>query len=260
MLLKFVNDSDRYIYAFEMLPPPAVDVPDDVVGQEFTSENCVANNTVTVVPKSFSQPTDVLHTCDIVNDLLLPESSCNQSPVNDDCEGSDRLNNRMESSLPASFGDVALLESNPDVNWQHNQLIDNNVLPLDSADSNSFVGDGMWASSLLSPLDVRHCVNDGEECSHVTGETEATSSSMPSQTIDAASAAEERQTEDGGGDAETNRVADEWKSCAICLEEMEDDQLLVHAECGGTLCPDCHGVRCHLLISGSCCVSLCHKF
>jgi len=48
----------------------------------------------------------------------------------------------MESSLPASFGDVALLESNLDVNWQHNQLIDNNVQPLDSTDSNSFVGDG----------------------------------------------------------------------------------------------------------------------
>ena len=244
MLLKFVNDSDRSIYAFEMLPPPAIDVPDDVVGQEITSENCVANNTVTVVPKSLSQPTDVLHTCDIVNDLLLPatESICNQSPVNDDCEGSGQLNNRMESSLPASVGDVALLESNPDVNWQHNQLIDNNLHALDGTDNN-FVGDGIWACSLLSPLDMGECINDGEQCSDVAGQAEASSSSLPSHTVDAASAVEERQTEDGGGDAETNRVADEWKSCAICLEEMEDDQLLVHAECGGTLCPDCHGVR-----------------
>jgi len=255
MLLKFVNDSDRSIYAFEMLPPPAIDVPDDIVGQDFSSENCVANNTVTVVPKSSSQPADVLHTCDIVNDLLLcaTESNCHPSPVNDGFyEGDDRLNNRMESSLPASVGDVALLESNPDVNWQHNQLsdmaTDNNLQIPNSTSTNSFVGNGLWASCLLSPLETGCCNDGGKHCAsadgHVTMQAESMPSSLPSQTMNKTSAADERQPEDGGGDAENSRVADEWKSCAICLEEMEDDQLLVHADCGGTLCPSCHGVRC----------------
>jgi len=83
MLLKFVNDTNRSIYAFEMLPPPAIDAPNDISNQPFSSEDCVANNTVTVIPKSSSQLTDVLHTCDIVNDLLLSvaASSRNQSPV-----------------------------------------------------------------------------------------------------------------------------------------------------------------------------------
>lgn len=256
MLLKFVNDSNRSIYAFEMLPPPAIDAQNDVVEQELTSENCVANNTVTVVPKSSSQPADVLHTCDIVNDLLLcaTESNRNNSPVNDGfCadEGGDRLNNRMESSLTASVGDVALLETSPDVNWQHNQLsdmaTDNNLQPLDSASTSGYFGDGVWGSCLLSPSETGCCDEDVDQCAsadgHIAGQAEVTSSSLPLQSECKTVAAEEKQTEEGGGDAETSRVADEWKNCAICLEDMEDDKLLVHAECGGTLCPECHMVH-----------------
>ena len=37
----------------------------------------------------------------------------------------------------------------------------------------------------------------------------------------------------GGG------VTDSWKSCAICLEEMADSDLMVHTACGGTLCQSC---------------------
>ena len=34
-------------------------------------------------------------------------------------------------------------------------------------------------------------------------------------------------------------IADSWKSCAICLEEMADSDLMVHTACGGTLCQSC---------------------
>ena len=34
-------------------------------------------------------------------------------------------------------------------------------------------------------------------------------------------------------------VTDSWKSCAICLEEMMDTDLMVHTTCGGTLCQSC---------------------
>jgi len=252
MVLKFVNDTTRSIYAFEMLPPPAIDAPNDAVDQRFNSEDCVANNTVAVVPKSSSQPTDVLHTCDIVNDLLLcaTASNRNQSPVpagDAFCvdEGRDQLNNRMESSSSAPLGDVALLESNPDVNWQYNQLTDmatDDSLP--EPGSTGFAVDGLWAASLLSSSEMGggHS-GDGEQSISSDAVTAEQAEATPSSQGDyKASADEGRQTEDGGGDAETSRVADEWKSCAICLEEMEDDLLLVHTECGGTLCPDCHGV------------------
>jgi len=310
MLLRFVNDSDRSIYAYEMLPPPAVDVPNDASAQGLNSGNCVANNTVTMAPKSSSQPTDVHRTCDIINDLLpcTSESNRNQSPAPPVdglfCadEGGDRLNNRLEPCTSAPVGDVTLLESNPDVNWQYNRLsADDSLSTPDTSVNDGFVGNGLWASSLPSPSDVGcHSVGDGEQstsadagvskqtgtsssslhpqtesesftfvgnglrasslmspsdvgCYSGRGEfcdgeesasagkqTETPSSALHPQPESKFSAAEDRQMEDGGGDAETARVADEWKSCAICLEEMEDDHLLVHAECGGTLCPACH--------------------
>ena len=35
------------------------------------------------------------------------------------------------------------------------------------------------------------------------------------------------------------KFGDQWKSCAICLEEMVDKELMVHTTCGGTLCHTC---------------------
>ena len=34
-------------------------------------------------------------------------------------------------------------------------------------------------------------------------------------------------------------VVDQWRSCAICLEEMADCELMVHPPCDGTLCQSC---------------------
>ena len=34
-------------------------------------------------------------------------------------------------------------------------------------------------------------------------------------------------------------VVMEWHSCAICLEEMVDSELVTHAACGAVLCPSC---------------------
>ncbi|XP_062584733.1 uncharacterized protein LOC134246383 [Saccostrea cucullata] len=39
--------------------------------------------------------------------------------------------------------------------------------------------------------------------------------------------------------AQATVVADKWKSCAICLEELEDSELLSHTGCGGTFCQIC---------------------
>lgn len=34
-------------------------------------------------------------------------------------------------------------------------------------------------------------------------------------------------------------TTDDWKSCAICLEEMPENELMVHTTCGGTFCSAC---------------------
>ena len=38
-------------------------------------------------------------------------------------------------------------------------------------------------------------------------------------------------------------MAEHWRSCAICLEELLDTGLMVHASCGGTFCHNCLEVR-----------------
>ena len=37
----------------------------------------------------------------------------------------------------------------------------------------------------------------------------------------------------------TQAVVMEWHSCAICLEEMVDSELVTHGTCGAILCPSC---------------------
>ena len=37
----------------------------------------------------------------------------------------------------------------------------------------------------------------------------------------------------------TDELKSEWKSCAICLEDMLESALMVHPACNGTLCHSC---------------------
>jgi len=79
-------------------------------------------------------------------------------------EAGDRLNNRMESSLSSPPGDVTLLESNPDVNWQYNRLTD--MATDDSLQEPCSIGLGIWAPSLLSTE-----IGDGEHSASADGVT-----------------------------------------------------------------------------------------
>ena len=46
-------------------------------------------------------------------------------------------------------------------------------------------------------------------------------------------------TEKGDAPVLTKAVVVEWHSCAICLEEMVDSELVTHATCGAVLCSPC---------------------
>ena len=43
----------------------------------------------------------------------------------------------------------------------------------------------------------------------------------------------------GGAPVINRAVVVEWHSCAICLEEMVDSELMTHGTCGAVLCPSC---------------------
>ena len=50
---------------------------------------------------------------------------------------------------------------------------------------------------------------------------------------------EEELLAEGSGEGGAAVTTDQWKSCAICLDDMADRDLMVHPSCGGTLCQGC---------------------
>jgi len=236
MMVKAINDSERVVYAFEMLPPPSIEEPEPVlddVAMETTSAtqlDCAANNTV---PSSTTTATVTTLNRDINNDCFS---------LSADTAG-DVLNNRFEA-----VGDVGVssavvgppLESHPDVNWHHNELggltgagllpdPPNDTMELNFHDSNS----GMeWSQNNLNPGgdSMPAGVSDDPDPMLMDQKSPA----MEDGCAAGGSEAGEGEEKDG-----STRVADQWKACVICLEEMEDSQLLVHAPCKGFLCQPC---------------------
>jgi hypothetical protein len=289
MLVKSINESDRTVYAFEMLPPPVIEAtePDNSERESLdTLSSCGAtNNTVCTSQTSTSLNRDIINDCFSVS-LSAPTSTV----VADEflVDSSDLLNNRVDVTSGEIGGGVVttsaaqlLLESNPDVNWQHNELSDtaagggseisgdgtshvphtsngsvsgsakddtlqpglweslpipvllNNMTGLVDDDDSLLSGGGgsvsdtqhnsgiLFGSSRPFGLDVEKCSGDGNVAAG------------PLSSVDG------NGPVDGGGDGETTVVSDQWKSCAICLEEKEDSLLVAHPSCPGTFCPAC---------------------
>ena len=294
MMVKFVNDSDRVIYAFEMLPPPQID---DIISAVTTATGCSDVATSSERPNNiFSAMSTVTTadtiatacsstaTCDVINDLFdgfvvknveqggsetaaccgtLEGESCTPTPFSG-CRGNNNdesiLNNSCEAST--STWDPKL-ELNPDVDWQHNYLENRDADEFEGADID---GTGIWKSTSLQ------CAGS------VWGGDDAGSSSLPTVDVDRIpgflpmnsdgsfvdafsddvraddvggglrrdSIAKDRLSDVGDNDGSTcnNEIAaDQWKTCAICLEEMLDSDLLKHVACGGTLCNNCLEVQ-----------------
>eukprot|EP00794_Sanderia_malayensis_P011244 gene11244-12424_t len=62
-------------------------------------------------------------------------------------------------------------------------------------------------------------------------------------------ATEEPMDEDSRSNGDTNAgrcssIATGWHTCGICLEDIFDDDLMIHQPCGGMLCRDCLLVTC----------------
>lgn len=54
-----------------------------------------------------------------------------------------------------------------------------------------------------------------------------------------------------------SKAADNWKSCAICLEELTDNELMVHTTCAGTFCSSCLEMSAQHYSESSFCCPVC---
>ncbi|PVD18765.1 hypothetical protein C0Q70_21317 [Pomacea canaliculata] len=275
IMLRYVNDTNRSLYAFEMLPPPAVtdlkslrsspDLPHSYSSNSSSNihlekEHCASFRTSTVtgpviedtlgaelVTCSDQSGESLPHTLGM--DSFLSEVSSNDATVgsstaavSDQSEtfGDDNQLNYSDSSQIGTGlwewtrGDTLASSSNlndivsvppssptslaptfqvgSDANCVSCEGDFANTLPTETVGMDSFHAGPDFFASRIWP-DNR--LDSGDPSSFVAGPNAAAS------------------TGSGGG------VMDQWRMCAICLEEMVDSELLTHASCAGIFCHNC---------------------
>ena len=260
-LLKYINNVNRTLYAFEMMPPPQVDdinpgnddtstLTDDVTsGSDDTLTG--ANNLVSSTANNAShQPASA-----------TASSPSSQSDVFsnigvfglDDSQNSDTkfvINNQNNSKV-SSMTDNKELEAH--------SILNNLGDPVSSNWSEGFTPEGLdWQENLLkesSNVDQNPSCSGSNEPSTRTDDVMACyqwkQSSTESDEItgeagvvaqwgfEGADNKGEESVGEGYGEGGATVTTDQWKSCAICLDEMADSDLIAHTACGGTLCQAC---------------------
>ena len=255
MLLKYVNDEARTLYAFEMLPVPS-DLEPKV---SKTISNPVSGPASTIpnnsVPASVNTPTATSVT---EGDIQSGHTSVLCTSVTED------PGNEITASLAGSQAFMG--DSNgcvPSTNEQ--EILNNSVQSSGTAQSHSTLGlrnDIHFQANLLNPETLQNSIEMD------FGESSASSSSGGSVGEDGKqkptlNASDNRRLEgnvrlesearavpamhgdiDLDGELTNDSTGEQmeftkWRSCAICLEEMCDVELMIHASCGGTLCHTC---------------------
>ncbi len=235
------------MFAFEMMPPPQID---DVVppGGDMAmtddkpssgskpqpannkSVSTTANNSVVREGGDIFSSMGMF-TETVSNPLLnsMQNNQKNMSPMeNKDLELSQILNNLGDSSASGMWTQGTGFNSS--VDWQDNLL-------RNTDDSNSVGMDTMWGS----PSDDMITQAGDLPSSSWDKNTELDNvSRTDTSNVDKAGDKVGSSVDVGVDDrVDDGPVTDTWRSCAICLEEMADSDLMTHTSCGGTLCQSC---------------------
>ena len=131
---------------------------------------------------------------------------CTHTENNDD---QSKLNNSMEHVFNQSWSSEDFRHN---IEYQHN--------PLSGASSSSTGFDVLSDNTYLTNTTESLLIGGDNEKDGSIGQSE-------------------KVKEDDEGENDGPTAADQWKTCAICLEEMIDSDLMAHASCGGTLCHTC---------------------
>ncbi|XP_064615104.1 uncharacterized protein LOC135479234 [Liolophura sinensis] len=226
VMLGYVNDSTRLIYAFNMLPapPPLISEGEiteiESMDQSPTDKSCLLNTcTGQEYEMRCSSSTATCTSAESTEqDIFSNVGLFSTHKLEEDKEGLD---------MPDTTRDIS-----PAVLEQRLPLeLDEPMLPAGVAGSGFSAGFDGETPRMNSPdLDITGV----QAWSSTSGSrSEVTSSDYvvgtwtmdivvdpPSQQVDVPS-------------------TQQWRSCAICLEEMVDSDLMVHPSCEGTLCQSC---------------------
>lgn len=213
-MLRYVNDTSRKIYAFELEPLKA-----EAVGN--MSTDLTRSSDVTL--ETGIQDNDSAR-CDIFSHMgSFSAEACGFDTQSSYSSYQDTLS--MSTSADIGFGTAhsgVTLTSDID------------MTPLNQEPSNSdLIGTNMWEWSNRTEDQVSQ--GDWNLSNSTASET-----GIMSEVKTMSGAKDSVTDEAGNGDSTlSSLLEDKWKSCAICLEELTDNELMVHTSCGGTFCPSC---------------------
>ena len=196
-MLRYINDTYRTLYAFEMMPPPQTEemisegVNADSAGFEAASQP-INNASHDVFSNIGLFDSSMVDDTTITNNKIVTTPSESKEP---------QILNNLGDGTSHGWSDAGGFISG--VDW------------TDNLSKNQNSPEPNWADDILDPVRSR---------------------STPSDDITKSCVEESTEDQSGGGEG---AVTDQWQSCAICLEEMADNDLLAHGACGGTLCQSC---------------------
>lgn len=196
-MLRYINDTYRTLYAFEMMPPPQTE---DVTQDEVTMGTSNTVGTNNMAPQPINNATDIFTNVGVFDSSRIHDAA---------------VTNNQLVATPSENKEPQILNNLGD-GLNHTWL-----------EAGGFMSGVDWTDNLSKPVNTAKWtdVKTGDQSDRNTESGDVISSGVD-EGCDAG--------EESGG-----CLTDQWQSCAICLEEMADNDLLAHAACGGTLCQSC---------------------
>ena len=217
-MLRYINSSTRKLYAFEM----------DQANIGTLSDSDPSINNIDLAPADSQGST-----------------GCAQGDVKDRLSGMDTY--RVTSTVAADPSGVesSSYYNQGDLGAQYGYISGSNDLDI--------IGTGMWEwgqgveSKRRTSLETEPGESWLSADSTTTDNTafniaENIAKAIGDQSIDVHVGSEATATVTS---SEAVEASSDWKSCAICLEELPETDLLVHTTCGGTFCSTCLEVSVH---------------
>lgn len=210
-MLRYINDSSRQVYAFQM------------------DQSCVGNLT---------QDSTASSTCDTTS--ADSQDSIKAHPdVFSDMDTFSATSTVTSDQSKAVSNSSSYYDKNFDQQDQFDYISTSNDLDI--------IGTGLWEWGQGASEKRRGSLETEAEDNWLPADSttadagglniaETVAKAIGEQTI------EVRVNRDDKGmvsSSDTVEASSDWKSCAICLEELPETELMVHTTCGGTFCSTC---------------------
>ncbi|XP_067669048.1 uncharacterized protein [Haliotis asinina] len=236
VMLRYVNDTSRKIYAFEMVQPclPPEESPDN---KQEPAVSSVTSSLPSSVTRSVAETATSSDAMTDSSDIFSNMDTFSNQPISDSLFHSSRTAQASMVTVDPELGD----DFPESKSWSRTKSERETPhptspeLPFTETDMGKetpdLAGTGLWEWSQVGFPD---CDSTWD---NVASSSDFNPPPIPQDVINSIPG-----------------IADQWRTCAICLEELSDNDLLTHESCSGTFCQNCLEMSAkHTTEAGYCC-------